>query len=213
MAKIIPGTKATRMELLSLRKRRELAKKGHDLLKEKRDALIMEFFEMIEDTRRIREDTNKVLDKAYKALAEAKMSMGTLKIEEIAATSQPFIKLEVSTRNAMGVKMPVLKITEFGTKTPSYSLFGTSSKLDEAVNAFKDALKNIIRLAEIESSIRRLATEIEKAKRRVNALNSIVLPRIENTIKYVELHLEEREREDFIRLKFNKKKLERAEEI
>jgi len=213
MAKILPGTKATRMELLTLRKRLELAKKGHDLLKEKRDALIMEFFQMLDEARNVRKEAESILSKAYEVLAEAKMSIGPLKVQEIASTLPSFIQLEVTERNTMSVKIPVLKIKEVGQDSIPYSLIGTSAKLDEAVKIFREALKAILRLAEVEGSVKRLAAEIEKAKRRVNALNSIVIPMIENTIKYVELHLEESEREDFIRLKFIKRKLERAEEL
>jgi V/A-type H+-transporting ATPase subunit D len=191
------------MELLILKRRRSLAEKGHDLLKEKRDALIMEFFDILEDTRKLRSDVNNALKEAYEALAMAKMVMGPLKVEEVASGVPPILALDVSTRNVMGVRVPLLRVEEKPETAviSSYGFTDTSAKLDEAVEKFRNALKAIIRLAETEAAVKRLAEEIEKTKRRVNALKYIIIPRITNTIKFIELHLEEREREDLFRMK------------
>ncbi|MHA1410049.1 MAG: V-type ATP synthase subunit D [Candidatus Odinarchaeia archaeon] len=204
---ILPGTKATRMELLSLKKKKKLAQKGHDLLKEKRDALILEFFSMIEDVKSLRENVNKNLEKAFQNLKTAKMIDGPLKIFSLAFSVKPSKELEIITHNVMGVRMPKLSLSKTPISDTQYSLLDTSSKIDDAAIYFRKALDNIIELAEIEGSVKRLAEEIEKSKRRVNALKSIVLPRIEATIKFIELHLEEGEREDFSRLKIIKRKL------
>lgn len=191
------------MELLILKKRKNLAEKGHDLLKEKRDALIMEFFDILEDIRKLRTDVNNALKEAYDALATAKMVMGPLKVEEVATSVPPILELDVSTRNVMGVRVPLLRVEEKSESTSisSYGFTDTSAKLDEAVEKFRNALKAIIRLAETEAAVKRLAEEIEKTKRRVNALKYIIIPRITNTIQFIELHLEEREREDLFRMK------------
>jgi V/A-type H+-transporting ATPase subunit D len=191
------------MELLVLKRRKNLAEKGHDLLKEKRDALIMEFFDILEDIRKLRTDVNNALKEAYEALAMAKMIMGPLKVEEVATSVPPILELDVSTRNVMGVRVPLLRVVEKAESTliSSYGFTDTSAKLDEAVEKFRNALKAIIRLAETEAAVKRLAEEIEKTKRRVNALKYIVIPRITNTIQFIELHLEEREREDLFRMK------------
>ncbi|MEM2133473.1 MAG: V-type ATP synthase subunit D [Candidatus Jordarchaeaceae archaeon] len=202
-SEMIAGIHPTRMELLILKRRRSLAEKGHDLLKEKRDALIMEFFDILEDTRKLRSDVNNALKEAYEALAMAKMVMGPLKVEEVASGVPPILALDVSTRNVMGVRVPLLRVEEKPETAviSSYGFTDTSAKLDEAVEKFRNALKAIIRLAETEAAVKRLAEEIEKTKRRVNALKYIIIPRITNTIKFIELHLEEREREDLFRMK------------
>lgn len=200
---IIPGIHPTRMELLMLKKRKNLAEKGHDLLKEKRDALIMEFFDILEDVRKLRSDVVEALKGAYDALAITKMIMGPLKVEEVAIGIPPILELDVSTRNVMGVRVPLLRVEEKSESTliSSYGFTDTSAKLDEAVEKFRDALKAIIRLAETEAAVKRLAEEIEKTKRRVNALKYVIIPRLTNTILFIELHLEEREREDLFRMK------------
>ena len=200
---LLPGIHPTRMELLILKRRKNLAEKGHDLLKEKRDALIMEFFDILEDIRKLRGDVNNALKEAYDALSIAKMIMGPLKVEEVATSVPPILELDVSTRNVMGVRVPLLRVEEKSESTliSSYGFTDTSAKLDEAVEKFRNALKAIIRLAETEAAVKRLAEEIEKTKRRVNALKYIIIPRIANTIQFIELHLEEREREDLFRMK------------
>ncbi len=202
-SEIIPGIHPTRMELLMLKRRKDLAEKGHDLLKEKRDALIMEFFDILEDVRKLRNDVNEALKEAYDALAMTKMIMGPLKVEEVATSIPPILELDVSTRNVMGVRVPLLRVEEKSESTliSSYGFTDTSAKLDEAVEKFRNALKAIIRLAETEAAVKRLAEEIEKTKRRVNALKYIIIPRLTNTILFIELHLEEREREDLFRMK------------
>ncbi|MGQ9720362.1 MAG: V-type ATP synthase subunit D [Candidatus Jordarchaeum sp.] len=200
---MIPGIHPTRMELLMLKRRKNLAEKGHDLLKEKRDALIMEFFDILEDVRKLRNDVNVALKEAYDALAITKMVMGPLKVEEVATSIPPLLELDVSTRNVMGVRVPLLRVEEKSESTliSSYGFTDTSAKLDEAVEKFREALKAIIRLAETEAAVKRLAEEIEKTKRRVNALKYVIIPRLTNTIQFIELHLEEREREDLFRMK------------
>lgn len=202
-SEMIPGIHPTRMELLILKRRKVLAEKGHDLLKEKRDALIMEFFDILEDVRKLRNDVNEALKEAYDALAMTKMIMGPLKVEEVATSIPPILELDVSTRNVMGVRVPLLRVEEKSESTliSSYGFTDTSAKLDEAVEKFRNALKAIIRLAETEAAVKRLAEEIEKTKRRVNALKYVIIPRLTNTILFIELHLEEREREDLFRMK------------
>ncbi len=202
-SEMIPGIHPTRMELLMLKRRKVLAEKGHDLLKEKRDALIMEFFDILEDVRKLRNDVNEALKEAYDALAMTKMIMGPLKVEEVATSIPPILELDISTRNVMGVRVPLLRVEEKSESTliSSYGFTDTSAKLDEAVEKFRNALKAIIRLAETEAAVKRLAEEIEKTKRRVNALKYVIIPRLTNTILFIELHLEEREREDLFRMK------------
>jgi V/A-type H+-transporting ATPase subunit D len=200
------------MELILLQRRRLLAEKGHNLLKEKRDALIMEFFSTLEDIRKIREDVNSALQTAFRVLIESKMVLGPAKLTEISMNIPLSAGIDVDTRNIMGVRVPILKSIE-GTKEAiaPYNVLDTTAKMDETVKKFQQAIQMIIRLAETEAAVRRLAEEIEKTKRRVNALKYIIIPRIENTIVYIQFHLEEVAREDFFRLKRIKATLEKRE--
>ncbi len=212
MSKILPGTKTTRMELLALKNRMALAERGHKLLREKRDSLIMEFFNAIAEIKDAREKVNATLKEAYSALTQAKMIMGPSRVVEFAYASRMRADLTISTRSTMGVRVPVLSVQQENPELP-YSLPDSSAKLDVMSSKFRDALRTITRLAEIESSVKRLALEIERTKRRVSALETVVIPRLDATARFVKLALEEREREDFYRIKMVKERLkEKAQE-
>jgi V/A-type H+-transporting ATPase subunit D len=212
MADIVEGVKPTRMELLKLKNKDKLAVKGHKLLKEKRDALIMEFFRILEEAKGAREKAEEELKDAFRALTLAQATLGTIKVAEVAGASRPSADLEAAFTNIMGVRVPVLrmegtarKLTERG-----YGLAGTSSQLDEAASRFEEALAAVVRLAEVEKSITLLAKDIESTKRRVNALENIVIPRLQKTIKYITLRLDEMERENFFKLKRIKAVMEKG---
>jgi V/A-type H+-transporting ATPase subunit D len=200
MSNILPGTKTTRMELLRLKNRMRLAERGHNLLKEKRDSLIMEFFNAIAEIKEARSAVETALSTAFTALTQAKMIMGPSRVVEFANASKVQSELRISTRSMMGVRVPVLSIDQSVPDLP-YSLTDSSTKLDLMSAKFIEALKAIVRLAEIESTVKRLALEIERTKRRVSALETVVLPRLDATARFVKLALEEREREDFFRTK------------
>jgi V/A-type H+-transporting ATPase subunit D len=207
MSKILPGTKTTRMELLRLKNRMRLAERGHNLLKEKRDSLIMEFFNSIEQIKKVREEVDAALADAFSALTKTKMVMGPAEVVEFANASKVQADLRISTRSMMGVVVPVLSVEQHVPNLP-YLLPDSSVQLDVMSTKFKDALNAVVRLAEIDSTIKRLAIEIERTKRRVSALETIVIPRLDATARYVKQALEEREREDFFRLKFLKEQME-----
>ena len=200
MSKILPGTKTTRMELLRLKNRMRLAERGHNLLKEKRDSLIMEFFNAIAEIKETRQTVESALSDAFSALTQAKMIMGPSRVVEFANASNVKSKLSIATRTMMGVRVPVLSVEQSIPDLP-YSLTDSSAKLDLMSTKFQEALKAIVKLAEIESTVKRLALEIERTKRRVSALETIVIPRLGATARFVKLALEEREREDFFRTK------------
>jgi V/A-type H+-transporting ATPase subunit D len=212
MSKILPGTKTTRMELLRIKNRKELAERGHNLLKEKRDSLIMEFFNAIAEIKEAREDVEDALSEAYSGLTQAKMMMGPARVKEFTYASMMTNKLKIKTRSLMGVRVPVLSV-EQGLPELPYSLPDSSAKLDTMAEKFQEALVAIVRLAEIESVVKRLALEIERTKRRVSALETIVIPRLEATARFVKLALEEREREDFIRLKIIRDRMQEEESV
>ena len=209
-AGIIAGVRPTRMELLTLKERRELAARGYELLREKQDALVREFFAILSEAKKYREEMETTLTEAFTSLLEAKLVEGGAKLEELALGAKSPIDFDVETRNMMGVTVPIFRITQQEEEAQlHYSLAGTSAAVDKVAQKARTALDKIVRLAEIEATVKRLAAEIEKTKRRVNALNYVVLPRINNTIRYIELMLEEQEREDLFRMKRVKAMIER----
>ena len=211
MAKeIIEGVTPTRMELLQMRKRKALAMKGHQLLSEKRDALVSSFFELIKKRKMIREEMEREIREAYKALIMAEMVMGEEKTREMAEKICREKDVKISRKNIMGVSIPEFSLEE--EEMPQYSMLSTTASFDEAIVKASKALKKIVEVASIEGSVQMLGREIEKTKRRVNALEYIFIPRLLNTISYIERQLEEREREDFFRRKRIKAILEENED-
>ena len=211
---VIEGINPTRMELLSIRKRKKLAEKGHKLLSEKRDALVVQFFEIIKDRNTLRERAERDLRKSYMRLVEAQMIMGQEGVEDATGSIPALGDVPMKTVNIMGVHVPKVEYDAIPSQSgePLYGYIGTSAKLDEATQRFRSLLIDILKLAEIEGTIERLAIEIEKTKRRVNALEHIFIPRLKATEKYIEMQLQEREREDFFRRKRIKAIMEAAEE-
>lgn len=203
MAELIEGVNPTRMELLKLKGKVTLAKKGHRLLKEKRDALIMEFFNILEEARGVRREAEGKLAEAFRALILAQALLGDIKVWEAAMAVKPMDGIKIRSRNIMGVRVPVLEVgdTRRNLLERGYGLIDTSAQLDEAASKFEEALKAVVQLAEIEKSIRLLAEEIESTKRRVNALENIIIPRLAATVKYIKMRLDEMERENFFKLK------------
>lgn len=197
------------MELLRIRKRKALAMKGYQLLSEKRDALISSFFKLIKERKKKRQEMEEKLMEAYKSLIMAEMVMGEERVHWLAEkiSKERGIKMEKS--NIMGVSIPKFELGE--EIRLDYSLLSTHSEFDETIKKANEALKKIIEVAEVEGSIQLLGKEIEKTKRRVNALEYIFIPRLLATISYIERQLEEREREDFFRRKRMKALLQKHE--
>ncbi len=207
MSDIIAGARPTRMELIALRKRRRIAERGGDLLREKLDALMIEFFQFAREITALRAKTQDLLAQTYQKFIEAQMLMGFARMEETAITVQDRFEVEASTRNVIGVSIPYAQVKVKPLEGYPYSMIGTSAKLDEAVALMGEAVKNVAELSAAEAAIRRLAEAIAATKRRVNSLEYIVIPRIQNTIRYIEMSLQERAREDFFRLKRIKQRL------
>jgi V/A-type H+-transporting ATPase subunit D len=202
--------KPTRMELIALRRRKRLAERGLSLLKEKRDALIMELLETLREYGGLKESVHREMMEAYHKLAVAKMELGALKLLELAASTPTLYDVRLRLRSVMGVRVPALTLNEAADlRRPTHSLTDTCGSLDEAVAAFRRALASIVRLAEVEASIRGLAEEVKKVKRRVNALETVIIPKFDKVIRYVELYLDERAREDVFRIRILKSRRER----
>ncbi len=209
MAKKILDVKPTRMELLRIRKRKALAMKGYQLLSEKRDALISSFFKLIKERKKKRQEMEEKLMEAYKSLIMAEMVMGEERVRWLAEKISKEREIKMEKSNIMGVSIPKFELGE--EIKLDYSLLSTHSEFDETIKKANEALKKIIEVAEVEGSIQLLGKEIEKTKRRVNALEYIFIPRLLATISYIERQLEEREREDFFRRKRMKALLQKHE--
>jgi len=210
MAEILQNVKPTRMELLKLRKRVKLADKGHRLLKEKRDALISEFMVVIKEYKDARNRVEENLKVAFYNLLMAEVLLGSRDLEQISGITLRDINLDFMTKNIMGVSVPIMKVDNLIRRVHErgYGFLSTNAKLDDAAKNFEESILSIVKLAEVEESVRRIAEEVEKTKRRVNALEYIVIPRLKATIKHIEMRMEEIERESFLRLKKIKASLE-----
>jgi len=209
MSEVIPGIHPTRMELLALRKRRDIAERGRDLLREKLDALMIEFFENIRQISALRDRSHALLQQAYTLFIEAEMVHGLARLEQFGVGVEDRFDLDTKTRNVIGVTLPQVQIKASPVKTAPYNLLATSAKLDEATLKMAEALKSITELASAEAATRKLAEAIASTKRRVNSLDYVIIPRVLQSIRYIQMHLEEREREDFFRLKRIKRRMEK----
>ena len=212
MPEVIAGSRTTRMELIALRRRRRIAERGGELLREKLDALMIEFFQFAREIAALRAKAQDLLTQTYQKFIEAQMLMGFQRMEETALTVQDRFEVEASARNVIGVSIPYAQVKVKPLEGYPYSMIGTSAKLDEAVVLMAEAVKYVAELSAAEAAIRRLAEAIAATKRRVNSLEYVVIPRIQNTIRYIEMSLQERAREDFFRLKRIKQRLEAEEE-
>ena len=192
-----------RTELMKLRKRLGLAQRGHDLLKEKMDALVIEFFEAFRKIQASRTKALEQLSTAHRALSNCFAVMGTLETVQAARETKRELQIEISSRYLMGISIPAV---EFGdvqrnALTRGYSLHMTSSVLDEAAREFERAVGLLVELAETEAVAFAIARELEKTRRRVNALEYILIPRLKGALKFIMMRLDEMERENFTRLK------------
>lgn len=210
---ILEGVSPTRMDLLEIRKKLVLAEKGHKLLEEKRDALVEKFFEVIDKRNKLSKELDEEFKSAYMSLIQAQMILGEIKVEDASKLTEDIGEIAFQTDNIMGVKIPKVNSEDIKTDLkPSYGFFETCSKLDDAKIAFNKLLIQLVELADMEAGIKSLTVEIEKTKRRVNVLENNLIPKLHATRRYIEMQLEEREREDFFRRKRIKAILESKKE-
>ena len=202
---IIEGVHPTRMDLLETKKKTKLAQKGHRLLKEKRDALIVEFFEAVKKTKGAREKLEVLMEEGYADLIRAKAVLGSSEVMSVAMGRPESVEIQTQMTNIMGVKVPKLTVTRPEERETLTSPM-TSSMIDKSTKDWDAILEQILILMEVEETVRKLSSEIKKTKRRVNALEYILLPRLDATQKYIRMRLEEMERENFFRLKSIKRK-------
>ena len=193
----------TRMELTKLKKKLVTARRGHKLLKDKRDELMRQFLDLIRENKTLREKVEKGIEAANKNLVLAKASMEEEVLNVALMAPRQEVNLQASSKNVMSVEIPVFDVTT-RTADPNdiycYGFAYTSSDLDDAVKSLADILPDMLRLAEVEKSCQLMAVEIEKTRRRVNALEHVMIPDMEQKIKYIVMKLDENERSTQIRL-------------
>ncbi len=201
--------KPTRSELLNLKKKIKLAKNGHSLLKKKRDGLIMEFFEIMKEAKALRQEMIDSYKKAVYKLNIARTVESELYLKSLALAITKSVSIRSDTKNIMGIKVPRIEQASDVKKVLTdrgYGIMTGSSAVDEAAHKYEEVIEKAIRVSEIEVSMKKLLAEIEKTKRRVNALEFAVIPKMEEVKKFIALRLEEMEREATIGLKHIKRK-------
>lgn len=204
----------TRMELIKVKNQIKLAEQGKDLLRQKMDALIQEFFLIMKDVSDSRSELEIVDYSARHSLHLATAVDDTVAVKSAALATQRGVYLDISGKNIMGVPVPILekkKISK-GTFERGYSVLGVSGRIDEVAEKFEKEMDLIIKLAETETALRRIGEEIQMNRRRVNALEQVVIPDLRKTAKKIKIAIEEREREDLFRLKKVKKIINRRKE-
>ena len=190
----------TRSNLLHLKQELQFARQGYEILDRKREVLTSELFHMAHDAEALQQQVWKQLANAYEALIRAKMTMGQEHVEWAALAMHKTVEVQLRSRGVMGVPIPLVEASGGPPEMP-YSPGNTTAALDEASAAFRQVLSRIPELAELETSVWRLAVELRKTQRRVNALQHIFIPNYEETIAFIVNSLEEHEREETFRLK------------
>lgn len=193
----------TRMELSRLKKKLVTATRGHKLLKDKRDELMRQFLEKVRENKALREKVEAGIRAANKNFLLARAGMQDQVLNTALLAPKQKVTLESGTENVMSVEIPSFT---FKTRTPdkndmfSYGFAFTSSDLDDAVRSLSDVFPDMLKLAECEKSCQLMAAEIEKTRRRVNALEHVMIPELQENIKYITMKLDENERSTQIRL-------------
>ncbi len=194
----------TRGNLVQARKSFSAARNGKDLLEQKRQVLMMELVRQIQSARRIQQELSRVFETAYRALQRANISIGIDMVEEISMAVPEEDGFMIRLRSVMGVEIPEIDPLPREI-SPCYSFWQTSASMDDAYKEFRNVLVLLARLAEVETSVYRLAVAVRRTHRRVNALEKVVIPFYEQTMAFIDSVLEEQEREDFSRMKIAKK--------
>jgi len=202
----MPSVAPTKTNLIKLRQELSFARLGHELLDQKRNILVIELLNLVDQAVEFQDRVVHALAEAYSGLEEAVMHMGKLKVAAVASAVHISAQMSLKQRRVMGVRLPVVE-TAFQERPPYYSPMGTSFWIDGTVERFKEALQLMGRLAELKISIIRLATEVRKTIRKVNALEKIAVPNLEQAVGYIQSRLEENERDMFVLMKMVKNRL------
>lgn len=199
------------MELIKKNSQIKLAEQGRDLLREKMDALIQEFFHIMVSVSKSREELEIAAEAAQRSLCVAEAVDDLVALKSASFATKRALTVDIRGKNIMGVPVPIVerKVVTQSVLERGYSLIGTSGRIDETAERYEAELDLIIGLAETETSLRRLGDEIQMNRRRVNALEQVLIPELKRQAKYIKIAIEEREREDLYRLKKVKGILER----
>ena len=196
-----PNTFPTKGNLMLAKNSLKLAKKGYELMDKKRNILIRELMELIDKANNIQSEIDSTFTEAYAALQKVNTDMGLYKVKDISLTIPEDESIRIKTRSIMGTEIPQVEYNSDTLTTPDYSLYDMSVSFDDAVTKFKKVKDLIIKLSTVETSAYRLATSIKKSQKRANALQNITIPYYTTLSIEIENSLEEKDREEFSRLK------------
>jgi len=205
---MVLDVKPTRSELLKLKKQIKLAQSGHSLLKKKRDGLILEFFELLKKAKSVRKDLANNYSLAISKVNVARVVHTDLKLQSLALAIKQTPTVELQTKNIMGVRVPVIsgdKVVKT-MEERGMGMLSSTAVIDKAISAYEQVVEQVIKVAEAETAMKRILNDIEKTKRRVNALEFKRIPEMQAASKFITLRLEEMERENVFRLKRIKNK-------
>ena len=202
---MIQNIAPTKSNLLRTKDNLKLSKTGYNLIDKKRTVLIKEMMQQIEKAKEIQSDVKDLFEKAYNVLQEANITMGVRQVQDIALSIDKAEHFDITYKSIMGLDVPTVKY-EKQVLRPHYSMYMTGEAIDEAIMIFQKIKMLIYRLAETENTVYKLSIEIKKNQKRANALEKMQIPNLEETVKYISESLEEKEREDFYRLKKIKKR-------
>jgi V/A-type H+-transporting ATPase subunit D len=205
--------KPTRKNLMEIEDRIELSERGHDTLEQKRDGLIMEFMDILDQAEEVRSDLSDDYQQAQRTIDMARAMEGDVAVRGAAEALKEHPEITVESKNIYGVVVPQIESSRIRKDLDQrgYGVLGTSARIDEAAAAYEELLESIVLAAEVETTMRKMLEEIEKTKRRVNALEFTLLPGLRENQEYIEQKLEEQEREEIFRLKKIKSKKEAEE--
>jgi len=204
------NVRPTRLELLRTRRRIVVAKKGLNLLKLKRTALIVEFFAISREAMRLRGDLQGRIARGYESIRMAEMMEGPTRLENISMLLPDVAAVRVSTKNVMGVRTPRVDAGGYA-PVEAAELLELPTSILESVRQFQGIYQVVLDIAEKENALRRLLKEIEKTKRRASAIENVLVPRLQETVRYIKFRFDEMERDSFSMLKAVKRKIEREE--
>ncbi|MGH9972273.1 MAG: V-type ATP synthase subunit D [Nitrososphaeraceae archaeon] len=205
---------ATKIELLKIKRSLQVSTMVHKILDDKREVLLKKIDEMIEEANKTRGDIWSPLSDIYSAVYDSYMSLGTTTLESISDSTPGIMEVNVDVRRIVDVKIPTLKIkTKEAGQELSYGFSETNVYVDKASKLIKNMLPQICKAAEYENAIFSLAKELEKTQKLINALEFVIIPQYQNAISFIKGTLEEREREEFVRLKKVKVVLDKKKNI
>jgi V/A-type H+-transporting ATPase subunit D len=193
---------ATKIELIKIRRSMQISKMVHKILDDKREVLLKKIDEMIDEANKARGDIWDPLDEIYKAIFHAYFSLGTSTIQSLSSSTPPSINVDVHIKRIVDVKIPALEISsKKDVQDLTYGFADTNSSVDQATKLIKNILPGICKAAEYENAIFSLAKELEKTQKLINALEYVIIPQYQDALSFIKSTLEERDREEFVRLK------------